>query len=244
MSLGPDTQISPGFPATSPPRFEHENQRERDILDYSYSFGDVWQRAREYAAARPIGKHQLPPWNPQSDYSSVMQHHLELDSSVPLKYRFAANKFSEQTLENLQRDTAYWAPWLFLQIAYAAIPCLLNHPFLLSMRLRDFRKTMPQMFIDHSFEHINRHAGWIIFFLDLIEKKGFEIVDPALAHSVVIVATIHLQHSFAEDATLQKKAKVGFEKCMRFLRNMGRTLPTVLIMVGSLLQYASVKDKY
>lgn len=209
---------------------KHESQEELDILNYSYKLGSVWQAAREYAAC-PIGKHQLPPWDPQSDYSSVLRRHLEVDSSVPLKYRYAANKFGEQALEALQQDRAYWGPWLYLQIVYGAIPCLLNHPFLLSMRLRDFRTTMPQMFIYQSFEHINRHAGWIIFFLDLIEKKGFEPTDPILAHSVVIVATIHLQHSFVEESRLRKKATEGFEKCMRFLLRMGRIWPNVAIMV-------------
>ena len=218
-------------------QFQNGNDQESDILTFSYRLGDVWLGAREYAAARPTAnRQQLPPWNPQSDYSSVMQRHLEFDSSVPLRFRFAANKFGEQSLEALQRDRAYWSPWLLMQMVYAAIPCLLNHPFLLSMRLRDFRRTMPQMFIDHSFEHINRHAGWIIFFLDLIDKKGFEPADPILAHAVVIVATIHLQHSFAEDTMLQTKAKDGFEKCMVFLVKMGRTLPVVSIMVRLILR--------
>lgn len=197
---------------------------------YSSQIGDAWQMAREYAASRIEGQH-LPPWHPQSDYSSIMQRHLDFDSRIPMKYRFASNKFSDERPHDLQDRRDYWGPWLFMQIMYAAIPCLLNHPFLLSMRLRDFRYTMPQIFIHQSFEQITRCSGWIIFFLDLVERQGFEISDPALAHCVVVVATIHLQHSFVEDNVLRRKAQDGFEKCMRFLRRTGLIWPSVSVMV-------------
>lgn len=200
------------------------------ILKYTSQLSEVWHMVRMYAAYR-VGPDTPPPWDPHSDYSAVTQRHLEVDCSVPLKYRFAANKFGDQTPESLQKNRHYWGPWLFLQFIYAAIPCLLNHPFLLSMRLRNFRNTMPQSFIHQSFELISRHAGWMTYFIDLLDKKSFQPSDPSLAHCVVIVATIHLQHSFVEERSLREKALAGFDKCMKFLRRMGSIWPRVSVMV-------------
>lgn len=203
------------------------------ILKHTSQLSEVWHMVRMYAAHR-VGPDTPPPWDPDSDYSAVTQRHLEVDCRVPLKYRFAANRFADQTPESLQKHRHYWGPWLFLQFIYAAIPCLLNHPFLLSMRLRNFRHTMPQSFIHQSFELISRHAGWITYFIDLLDRKAFQPSDPSLAHCVVIVATIHLQHSFVEERSLREKALAGFDKCMGFLRRMGSIWPRVSVMVCGL----------
>lgn len=185
---------------------------------------------RAYAAS-VVAPDAAPPWNRQSDYSVVTQHHLEVDSQVPLKYRFYANRFSSQTSESLHEQRHYWGPYFFMQIIYATIPCLLNHPFLLSMRLRNFRHTMPQAFIHQSFDLITRHAGWIMYFIDMVDKKALQLSDPTLAHCAVVVATIHLQHSFVQDKTLREKSQTGFDKCLRFLRNMGSIWSNVAVMV-------------
>lgn len=203
----------------------------KGILKFTTPLAQVWQMARAYAASR-VSNDVLPPWDPQSDYSRVIQRHLEIDCCVPMKYRFAANRLAEQDPTACHRNRDYWGPWLYIQFIYAAIPCLLNHPFLLSMRLRNFRYTIPQAFIQQSFEAISRQARWIIYYLDVLEVLSFQPSDPALAHCVVIIATVHLQHSFVPDPSLRYKAERGFEKCMNFLRRMASVWPNVLAMVS------------
>ncbi len=207
-------------------------QMDAGIMRCVAELSQAWRMARAYAASR-VEANASPPWSQQSDYSSVMQVHLEFDCRVPLRYRFAANKFESQDQESLEQRRHYWGPWLFIQIVYSVIPCLLNHPFLLSMRLRSFRNTIPQSFIHQSFEYINRHAGWIVYFIHLLEKKSYYVPDPALAHCIAIVATIHLQHSFVQEKSFRDRAQKGFEKCMSFLRRMGGTWPSVAAMVGA-----------
>ncbi|OAA44140.1 hypothetical protein NOR_03868 [Metarhizium rileyi] len=224
-----------GMEPSGPPSVANSGHSQMDsgIMKYALELSEAWRMARAYAASR-VSSDAPAPWNQHSDYSHVMHLHLEFDCRVPLKYRFAANNFAEQTPASLGQRRDYWGPWLFIQIVYAVIPCLLNHPFLLSMRLKSFRHTMPQSFIHHSFEYIHRHAGWILYFVSLLEKKSFPISDPSLAHCIAVVATIHLQHSFVNDRALRDKAQQGFEKCMSFLRRMGGTWPCVSIMTNNL----------
>ncbi|KAL2209882.1 hypothetical protein CC79DRAFT_1330330 [Sarocladium strictum] len=213
-------------------------QMENSMLSCLFEMSDAWRMMRDYAAVS-VGPDSPPPWSRQSDYSAVMQRHLELDTSIPLKYRFAANKFEEQSPETLQSDRHYWGPYVALQLVYATIPCVINHPFLLSMRLRNFRHTMPQAFIHQSFEHITRHAGWIMYFIDILDKKDFRIADHALAYCATVAATIHLQHSFVPEQALREKSQDGFQKCTVFLRGMGTVLPSISSMADKL---ESLKD--
>lgn len=219
-----------GSDPRSSQKSQPNGQFSKGIMKFTIPLAQAWQMARTYAASR-VAHDVLPPWDPQSDYSRVMQRHLEIDCSVPLKYRFAANRLRDEDPISWQQRRDYFGPWLFTQIIYAAIPCLLNHPFLLSLRLRNFRYTIPQAFIQQSFEAISRNATWIIYYLDLLDRLSFQLSDPVFAHCVVIIATIHLQHSFVQDHSLRHKAERGFEKCMNFLCRMASVWPSVSVMV-------------
>lgn len=207
--------------------------RDDGIPFYAEKLCDVWQMARAYAASQS-NANDPPPWDSRSEFSEVMSRHLELDCLIPVKYRFRLNNMAEYDSETLLQNRGYWAHFIFIQFVYSAIPCLLNHPFLLSLRLRHFRHTIPESFIQQSYEQLTRFMGWIIYFIDLLERKSFQVSDPILAHCVVIVSTIHLQHSFVEDPVLQRKASRGFEKCLRFLKRMGQMWPSVALMVENL----------
>ncbi|KAF5674678.1 quinic acid utilization activator [Fusarium heterosporum] len=63
---------------------------------------------------------------------------------------------------------------------------------------------------------------------------AFQISDPTLAHVIVIVATIHLQHSFVDSPDLREKAQSGFGKCLEFLQRMGTMWPIVAVMHDNL----------
>ncbi|KAF5261924.1 hypothetical protein FOXYS1_7370 [Fusarium oxysporum] len=221
------------FSLSREPSLQTEPNDNQGILAYMSQAAKVWHLARAYAAMR-IGPDSPPPWNPQSDYALVNLRNLELDCRFPLVYRFATNNFGEAPPEELQQRRDYWGPWIFIQFIHAAIPTLLNHPFLLSLRLKNFRHMIPQTFMYQSFDLISKHTAWTICYLDLLEQQQFEITDPTIAHAVVIVATIHLQHSFVEDNVLRTKAQRGYDKCMRFLDHMGSNWPVVFTMTQKL----------
>lgn len=203
------------------------------LLKCTSELAQVWHMARAYVTRRPQDD-EPPPWFPQSDFSKVMMGHLRIDSTIPKEFRYASSRFADQDLSALQQKRHYWLPWLTVQMVYAAIPCLLNHPLLLSIRLRNFRDAMPQSFIQQSWEQITRHAGWIMHFVDLLDANLLAITEPTLAHCVVIVATIHLQHSFVQDLDLRTRSQEGFQKCLRFVRLAGKTWPIVAAMVRTL----------
>lgn len=214
------------------PNLEVNNDVYGELGGFASRLGDTWQMIRAYASSH-VSSDSVPPWDSRSDYNIVMQSHLRIDCAIPMKYRFSADTdLNNQTPDDLQKDRKHWSALLFLQVVYATVPCVLNHPFLLSMRLRNFRYTIPQSFVQQSYDHITRHAGWITYFISSADKKNFRPTDPCLAHCVAIVATIYLQHSFVETAHLRERAQFGLETCLRFLDRMGMIWPIVANMVS------------
>ncbi|KAF9883293.1 hypothetical protein FE257_003784 [Aspergillus nanangensis] len=203
------------------------------LVAYTIQLSEIWSLTMSYAASR-VDPSSPPPWSPLADYSTITYRHMEFDSRVPLKYRYHANSFRDHSLDDLNHRRDFWAPYLFVQFMWLAIPCVLNHPFLLSMRLRSFRHTMPQAFIRQSFENITVHTNWMLHMIDLIEHKGFDVCDPVLAHCVVVVATIHLQHSFVDDPAFREKARSGYSKCLRFLTRLEKRWAHVKNMIERL----------
>lgn len=201
------------------------------ILLYVAQAAEVWQMARSFAAAT-VSSEEAPPWSPQSEYSVIMLRLLEVDSLFPLRYRFARSNFSSTSLDTIQKHRDYWGAWFLVQFLHSAAAALANHPFLLSMRLKNYKRLMPQTFIHQSFDQIARHTGWIICFIDLLAQKDFQLCDPTIAHCVAVVATIHLQHSFVEDDNLRGRAQRGYEKCMAFLKSMSKISPLANNMVS------------
>lgn len=137
---------------------DNEDVSNLSVSRVAAELGRVWYMARQYTAVRPAADGP-PPWMPNSDFAEVMVEHQRWESTAPRQYRFAANRLDDHDLADLHANRQYWSPWIHMQILFAGIPCLLNHPFLLAIRLRGFRHAMPQSFIQQSYEQITRHAG-------------------------------------------------------------------------------------
>ncbi|KAL2815223.1 hypothetical protein BDW59DRAFT_166896 [Aspergillus cavernicola] len=210
-----------------------QNKKDPGLVGCAIQLSEVWGMAQSYAAA-PITADSPPPWAPQSDYTRITFRHTEFESLTPLRYRLHETRLDELTWADLQQRRDFWGHCLFFQLIFHAIPCLLNHPLLLSTRLRNFRHTMPQSFIRHSFEQITLHAGWVLHFIDLLEMKNYEVSDPTLGQCVVIVATIYLQHSFVDDVFFREKAQFGYDRCLSFLCRMAVRWPNIERQVENL----------
>ncbi|KAL4922138.1 hypothetical protein BDW62DRAFT_207895 [Aspergillus aurantiobrunneus] len=214
------------------------NKKDLGLVVCAIQLSEVWGLAQSYAASA-VTPDTPPPWSPQSDYSRITFRHTEFESTTPLRYRLHETRLNELSGSDLQQRRDFWGHCLFFQLVFHAIPCLLNHPLLLSARLRNFRHTMPQSFLRDSYEQITLHAGWILHFIDLLETKEYKVSDPTLGQCIAIVATIYLQHSFVEDAFFREKAQSGYDKCLGFLQRMALQWPNIERQVDNLCQLRS-----
>jgi hypothetical protein len=234
----------PWYPETTGKPINHEQQTatqnsgiapepsvDKGIVAYAIQMSEVWFKITRYAWRRGI-PNDLPPWSPQSEYSTVLAQQMDFETRMPYVHRFNPAKFSQRPIEELNGTRDYWGPWLLIQFLYHTNLCLLNHPLLISLRLRNFKGVIPEIFLQSTADLISTHASWIINFIDMLDTKQFIITDPFLAHCVAIVATIYLQESFVDDMSKRREKQDHFEKCLKFIRKFGSYWPHVARIVG------------
>lgn len=204
------------------------------IMAYAIQLAEIWQRVAHYAHRRRTpGSH--PPWSPESEYASILARQMERETLMPYtQHRFKPARFSERSIEELRAHRDYWGPWLLNQMMYHTIICLLNHPLLLSLRLRHFKvASIPEIWLQHTDDLVSSHTQWVIHLIDLTEVKDFDVSDPFLAHCAAIVATIYLQQSFVEDRGIQRVKRDNYLKCLNFCEKLGRKWPLIEALVGA-----------
>ncbi|KAG4440375.1 hypothetical protein IFR05_004168 [Cadophora sp. M221] len=221
----PETTGEPLSPGQEPsPARTDEQGPDKGIVAYAIQLSEVWFKITRYARRR--GKpNSLPPWSSQSEYATILAHQMDFETRMPYMHRFEPAKFSQRSVEHLNSNRDYWGPWLFIQFLYHTNLCLLNHPLLLSLRLRNFKCVIPEIFLQHTSDLISSHASWIINFIDMLEAKPFKVTDPFLGHCVAIIATIYLQESFVEDPGTRREKQDNFDKCLKFIRGFGEQWP-------------------
>lgn len=222
-----------------------EGLPDKGIVAYAIQLSEVFFKITRYAWRR--GKPSaVPPWSSQSEFTTILAQQMEFETRMPYMHRFEPAKFSQKSIEHLNSNRDYWGPWLFIQFLYHTNLCLLTHPLLMSLRLRNNKCVIPEIFLQHTSDLVSSHASWIINFIDMLEAKAFKVTDPFLGHCVAIVATIYLQESFVDDETKRRSKQDCFEKCLKFIRGFGPQWPHLSRIVRhsflSCIQYTKLNQ--
>jgi hypothetical protein len=191
---------------------------------------ETFSRTAGYIKRR--GKpNDLLPWSPESEYSKIISVQMEGETRMPYTHRFKFAKLAEKSPEDLQKNRDYWGPWFLNQFLYHTILCLLNHPLLLSLNLKNFHRMIPEIFLQQSSDMVASHTNWIIYFIRYFDEKAFCVSDPFLGYCAAVVATIELQLSFTEDSETRRSKQERFEDCVKFVRGLGLQWPHMAQLV-------------
>ncbi|KAL6242558.1 hypothetical protein RBB50_010698 [Rhinocladiella similis] len=159
----------------------------------------LWSRTARYARRRSQ-RREIVCWEQSSELSSISAQLMELDAKCPPEYPYRTARFAEQDPARLQQARHFWSPWLLTQFLYHAILCLLNHPLVLSLRLRNFGADGdPEVFLRQTNDLVKTHIAWVVHLIDEVNATSFRLSDPYIAYCVSVVATIILQQSYAEN---------------------------------------------
>lgn len=217
-------------PAPSTPGVRRSELQDQGIIAYVVMLSEAFARTARYVRLRGRPGN-VPPWSPHSEYSKIIALQMDLETRMPLTHRFKPANLGDRSLEELQAHREYWGPWFLNQFMYHTILCLLNHPLLLSLSLRTFRSTIPEIFLQHTSDLISSHTTWIIHFVNYFQEKAFLVSDPLLGYSAAVVATIELQLSFTDDITIREEKRDRFAKCVRFVQEIGQRWPHMARLV-------------
>ncbi|KAG9516791.1 hypothetical protein KCU93_g9015, partial [Aureobasidium melanogenum] len=187
---------------------------------------DIFKKAAKYVTDTKNGVLPHPPWQQQSDYSAIQADILELESNFYPEYRFDRTKMTQHSKEAIEQNWAFWSCWLVNQFMYHTIHMLLNHPFLISLRIAAAGRC-PRTFSQSSSDQVVVHSNWIIRLLDLLEEKEVNVSDPFLAYCISVAITVFIHYRNAEIQSLRQNAEKGLFKGRQELGELSSLLKNV-----------------
>ncbi|KAH7057286.1 hypothetical protein B0J12DRAFT_738082 [Macrophomina phaseolina] len=202
------------------------------IISNNIKLYDILEKVQHFAAQSncEAGKSL---WTGDSEYGSIVSALMEYESQFPDEHRF-----SEHTSGNFKDDRAYWAPWFSIQFMYHAILCILNHPFLLAIRLEPIKESSPRTFKQTTADLAKLHSYWAFRFTSVAKEFGYAVTDPLIAYAVTVAATIFDHYRLSPETQARRDARDKFIKCLAFVREIGKVWPIAAQMVRPLILVA------
>lgn len=203
------------------------------VWSNSVRIGTLWADARSYVSKCIQGLNELP-WRPNSDYVKLCSQLLDFEGTHPTALTYNTVKFAERDVQEISERRDQWMPWLRGQMTYHAIHCVLNHPFLYSIRVSQ-RAKGTNTFWRSSSEKALRHCTWISRLIRLARDKGLESNDPFLVQAAGIAGTLHLYWTHTSDDQLRDAALANLRTCQEFIGEMAVHWPVSKVTVSAIL---------
>ncbi|CAG9984028.1 unnamed protein product [Clonostachys byssicola] len=209
-----------------------------DIWSHMLRICNLWGEVRLYVS-RCIDGLTDAPWQPNSGYNTICSRLLDLEVEYPSSLSYNNVKFQDSPIQELHEDRLKWLPWLRVQMAYHAIHCVLNHPFLYS-----FKGTKQRMgnttFWRASCEKALQHSTWICRLIREASEKRFELADPFFAQVAAIAGTLHLYWTATSNPGLQASAEENLRVCRNLIAVMATRWPVCKSIERDLNQLISL----
>lgn len=190
----------------------------------------VWKKARQYVAECAEGRN-TSPWVTSSTYSQINEMLLDAETDLPTSFRYEQSRFSDRSIDTIQRKRHYWIVWIQAQIRYHCIHAVINHPFLYAQPASRHRKG-PNVFWRTSAELALLHGSWISRLIEMAATKDLEIDDPFVAKACAVAGTLHLLHRPGSHQQSQTPGEQGLHVCRAFVEKVGRKWPCIRSEAG------------
>ncbi|KPM37531.1 hypothetical protein AK830_g9064 [Neonectria ditissima] len=168
---------------------------------------------------------EILPWDSQSNFASLnssfllVEHHLQSENR-PVNEIVAQHR---QPDGNIDHGTVGWI--VFARNIFHLCHCLLNHPFLVRLRLQKLKCRMPPNFWAQALQSCRTHACKLVDLLDTAASAGCHVQSSFYAYSVAVAGSI-LSLSICADREMGKEVDpamiTGSQQALNTLESMGR----------------------
>lgn len=162
----------------------------------------------------------IPPWDTKSEFSAINSALLLLESYSKIRDR----KISD-TIHDTQPDET--GQLIFAHTLFHLCHCLLNHPFLVRLRLKPFAKA-PASFSAQALQVGADHARQLLDLLREAAETGCRIESSFYAYCIAIAGSInslasHFEHQNV--ARRQSDVLYYFQQSLDALNSLGKFWP-------------------
>ncbi|KAJ4152175.1 hypothetical protein NW765_017684 [Fusarium oxysporum] len=164
------------------------------------------------------------PWDSRSEFAAInsflllIEQHLQVEE-LPIEDIMANNSLPDGSLDHQVVGHA-----VFARVVFHLCHCLLNHPFLLALRLQKLKSRAPSSFLSRTFETCYEHASKIPASLDHAQKAGCHVEASFYAYSTCLAGSVLSMFIHGGENKGQMASPQLLEsgqQCLEILKNMG-----------------------
>ncbi|KAH7176880.1 fungal-specific transcription factor domain-containing protein [Dactylonectria macrodidyma] len=206
----------------------------------------ILARCTRTAHGRTRGKN-LPPWDPQSEYTAINASLLLLESHL---------KGSNASILELVRggsqgddviDEHQIGHLFFAHVLFHLSQCLLNHPFLIRLRLKPIAARAPASFTLRAANLAQDHARQLTSLLATSSGSGVHLDSSFYPYCTAIAAGIHclaLGSQQQSDSVDKYDAQLYFDQSMEALERFEKLWPIAMNMLSKLYELNAQSGAY
>ncbi|KAI5465064.1 fungal-specific transcription factor domain-containing protein [Mariannaea sp. PMI_226] len=206
----------------------------------------IFARCTRYARGQ-TNADCLPPWHPRSEFTSTNASLLFIESYLKRGSNSILNIITEGVPGDDSFDVAQIGHLILAHAVFHLCHCLLNHPFLMRLRLRPVAAKAPARFASDSFKLCQEHARKLTDILEAAAESKLFIKSSFYSHCAAISAGVHCLASSAQQhgvETNQYDARNYFEKSMNALEKLAVIWPMVTEMIKKLTEFDTTSGAY
>lgn len=197
--------------------------------------------ANEVMMARTLGKTSqymlqdinicsvAPPWDAHSGYATLQSELLHLETILNMSDPIA-NFVIRSLGEDGNIDHTGVGPVVFARALFHLCYTLINHPFLLRRRIRQFAPA-PTSFLARAFKSGWEHAKSLVVLLKETRCAGCFIRNPFYGYCILVSATIIGLHLSCTEEGIAEEAETLLHETICILDDIGQSFKNVASMV-------------
>ncbi|KAM5341498.1 hypothetical protein ACJ41O_014529 [Fusarium nematophilum] len=130
------------------------------------------------------------PWDSRSEYAAInsflllIEQHLQVEE-LPINDIIDKNRLPDGSLDHQIVGHA-----IFARVVFHLCHCLLNHPFLLALRLQKLKSKAPPSFLSRAFDTCRDHASKLPAWLDQAQNAGCHVEASFYAYSTCLAGSV------------------------------------------------------
>ncbi|KAF7167029.1 hypothetical protein CNMCM5623_000503 [Aspergillus felis] len=212
------------------------------ILACLIRLSSIWGKLTEYVF-EPSDQDRSPPWQSGSTWAGLESDWMQFQTQFADTHRYVNVDLCRRAREE-RGSRAYLATWLCVQFLFHSVQALLNHPFVITGKLRQYGQNIPSTFLQKSYESSVIHSRWIARFVREMAEVDFKLYDPFIGYLCAIAATIQLEHTQSKKQQVARLAKNDYETLVAFVTGLSAYWGNMGVLADRLNKIAERRKNY
>lgn len=181
------------------------------LIDNPSGFGlvilmaSIFGRCTRYVHQQNGKADEIPPWDTKSEFAGINSSLLLLESYSKLSTQKVSDIVQQSHHTNTDIDRQQIGHLIFAHTLYHLCHCLLNHPFLMRLRLKPFGSKAPVSFSVRALQAGCEHAKQLMDLIRDATESGCRIESSFYAYCIAVAGGIHSLVSHLEHQSTARR---------------------------------------